>query len=76
MVYGPDQSNELGMLDSDNGSVSPEDILKGSYLTSGLDELAVTLEYFDCFVLILQSHTSNVYTEILTIFKILHNNPV
>ena len=31
MVYGPDQSNELSMFDSDSRSIPPQVILKGVY---------------------------------------------
>ena len=40
MASGPDQSNELSVLDSDDGNISldsPQDI----------EELTVQLEYFD-----------------------------
>ena len=41
MVSGRDQSNELNVLDGDDGSV-PSDYL---------DRLTVQLDYFDCLVL-------------------------
>ena len=44
MLSDHDQSNELSMLDGDDGSVSP----------NYLEDLTVQLEYFDC------SHTSRV----------------
>ena len=40
MVFGPDQSVELGMLDSDNGRVSPQN---RSLMTAVLEELTVQL---------------------------------
>ena len=54
-VFGPDQSDELGMLDSDNGRVSPQN---RSLMTAVLDDLTVQLEYFDHLV---QLHTSKIY---------------
>ena len=46
MASGPNQSNELGVLDGDDGIVSP-DFLYHIYF----EELTVQLEYFDCSVL-------------------------
>ena len=43
-VFGPDQSDELGILDSDDGKVSPQN---RSLVTAVLEELTVQLEYFD-----------------------------
>ena len=40
MVFGPDQIDELGMLDSDNGRVSPQN---RSLMTAVLEELTVQL---------------------------------
>ena len=47
MLYGPDQNDELGVLDGNDGRVSPRN---KSSLTAVLDNLTVQLEYFDCLV--------------------------
>ena len=44
MMYSPDQSDELGVLDGDSDSVSPQN---RSLLTAVLKGLTVQLEYFD-----------------------------
>ena len=44
-VFGPDKSDELGVLDGDDGSVSLQN--KSSLKTAVLEVLTVSLEYFD-----------------------------
>ena len=55
-MFDLDQSDELDMLDSDNGRVSPQN---WSLMTAVLEDLTVQLEYFDHLV---QSHTSKIYS--------------
>ena len=54
MESGPDQSNELSLLDSDDGSISLDSL-------EDLEGLTVQLEYFNHFgACITLSHTSKV----------------
>ena len=55
ITSGPDQSEELGMLDSDDVSISPP---KKVIKTAVLEKVTVQLEYFDCLV---QSCTCQMY---------------